>query len=129
MKNMKYDIQKGLTTVEFIVMVSIIFITAFIALANYPAIQKELALERTSHKIGQDLRRTQAAAMSAQCSPCQIIFDIDKKTFYQVLGENVNLERGVEITSLSLASPLTIAFSPPNPTTSCLLYTSPSPRD
>ena len=118
MKNTKYDIQKGLTFVELMVTISIIFVTSLIVAASYPGIQKELAIYRTAHKIAQDLRRAQTAAMSASCSSCQIIFNISQKTSYQVLGETVNLEKGVEFTSLSPASPLTISFSPPNPTTS-----------
>ena len=118
--------QKGLTTVEFIVIVSIIFITAFIVSANYPEIQKELALQRASHKIAQDLRRAQTAAMSAKCNPCKIIFKKEEEGYeikYEIPGqptvsELVNLEKGVEITSLFPTSPLTISFSPPNPTTS-----------
>ncbi len=109
---------KGLTFVGLMVTISIIFITSLILSTNYPKIQKELALQRAGHKIAQDLRRTQAAAMSAQCSPCQIIFDINQKISYQVLEKTVNLEKGVEIISLSPASPLTVSFSPPNPTTS-----------
>ena len=106
---------KGLTFVGLMVTISIIFITSLILSTNYPKIQKELALQRAGHKIAQDLRRTQAAAMSAQCSPCQIIFDINQKISYQVLEKTVNLEKGVEIISLSPASPLTISFSSPNP--------------
>ncbi len=113
--------QKGLTFIELMITISIIFITSLIISVSYPSIQKELALQRTSHKIAQDLRRTQAAAMSAQCSPCEISFDLAQPTSYRVLlvvEETVNLEKGVEFTSLSLASPLTISFSSPNPTTS-----------
>lgn len=117
MKNTKYDIQKGLTFVELMVTISIIFVTSLIVAASYPSIQKELAIYRTAHKIAQDLRRTQTAAMSASCSSCQIIFNISQKTSYQVLGETVNLEKGVEFTSLFPTSHLTISFSPPNPTT------------
>jgi len=106
---------KGITFIELMVTISIIFITSLIVSPNYQKIQKELALQRASYKISQDLRRTQAAAMSAQCFPCQIIFDVGQKNSYQVLGETVNLEKWVEISSLSPASPLAISFSSPNP--------------
>ena len=62
--------------------------------------------------------------MSAKCLNCEIIFDIstpENKTFYQVLEEIVDLEKGVEISGLSMDSSsvttLTISFSPPNPST------------
>lgn len=118
--------QSGLTFVELMATILIIFITSFIVSASYPNIQKELALQRASHKITQDLRRAQQAAMSAECLSCKIIFDIGQKTFYTVLGETVNLEKGIEITNLivdsSPVTTLTISFSPPNPTTSITGY-------
>lgn len=110
--------QEGLTFIELIVTILIIFVTAFIVSASYPTIQKELALQRVSHKIAQDLRRAQAAAMSAKYSSCQVIFDLSQKTSYQVLEETVDLEKWVELESLFPASPLTISFFPPSPTTS-----------
>lgn len=118
MKKKRCHKQKGLTFLELLVTITIISIIALIISVNYPTIRKELALQRAAHKIAQDLRRTETSAMSAQCSSCQIIFDMSEKTSYQVLEKTVNLEKGVELKSLSPASPLTISFSPPNPTTS-----------
>ena len=120
MKNREYKNQKGLTIVELVTTISIIFIISIFIFPNYQNMRKELALQRAAHKIAQDLRRTQEAAMSAKPS-CEIFFDISQEDSYEVLGEIVNLEKWVEIKSLSpmsLENKLAISFSPPNPTTS-----------
>lgn len=142
---------KGFTLTELLVVISIIILLSSIIFANYRAGEREFALSRSAFKLGQDIRRAQQMAMSAQevgpagarivprggygiylNPPTEIILfaDCDNDRQYNAQGnicgappnqfpervENIELERGVRIQSLSPSSPLNITFEPPNPT-------------
>jgi len=65
---------KGFTLVELMVVSGIIiFMTAFV-LINYRAGGQQLALNRSAHKLAQDIRRAQEMAMSAAI--CELCGDI-----------------------------------------------------
>jgi prepilin-type N-terminal cleavage/methylation domain-containing protein len=58
--------QKGFTLLEITVVVSIIILLSTIFIANYRGGEKQFALQRSAHKLVQDLRRAQEMAMSSQ---------------------------------------------------------------
>lgn len=57
---------KGFTLIELIVVTSIIMLLTALSLANYNTGKQQLALQRTSFKVSQDLRRAQEMSMSAK---------------------------------------------------------------
>lgn len=60
---------KGFTLLEITVVVAIITLLSTIFLANYREGEKQFSLQRSAHKLAQDLRRTQEMAMSSQKVP------------------------------------------------------------
>lgn len=56
----------GFTLLEITVVVSIIILLGTIFIVNYRGGEKQFALQRSAHKLSQDLRRAQEMAMSAQ---------------------------------------------------------------
>ena len=59
---------KGFTLIELVVVTGIIVLLTALILPNYRAGDQQLSLQRATHKLAQDLRRTQEMAMSAQFS-------------------------------------------------------------
>ena len=55
----------GITIIEIVVVVAIIGILLSILITNFPAIQRQFALSRATHKLAQDIRRAEALALSA----------------------------------------------------------------
>ncbi len=127
----------GLTLVELLVVISIIAVISAIVFANYREGEKQFALQRSAHKLAQDIRRAQNMAMAARgiggvvprgygihlitTSPTQyILFADNNGNGLRDAGdtdvETLGLETGNSITGLSPASPLTIVFFPPDPT-------------
>jgi len=126
---------KAFTLIELIVVVSIITLMTALILPNYREGERQLALQRSAYKLAQDLRRAQEMALSSQkfdkevpagygiylnkSQPFQYILfaDLDNGKDYDA-GETVEilqLERQIQISSLSPVSPLTIVFTPPDP--------------
>jgi len=58
--------QKSFTLVELLVVVAIIILLSLIILPNYRASVSQFALERSAHKMAQDIRRAAEMAMSAK---------------------------------------------------------------
>lgn len=58
--------QKSFTLVELLVVVAIIILLSAIILPNYRAAATQFALERSAHKMAQDIRRAAEMAMSAK---------------------------------------------------------------
>jgi len=56
----------GFTLIEIIVVTGIIIFLSAIVLLNYRAGESQLALQRSVHKLAQDIRRAQEMAMSAK---------------------------------------------------------------
>lgn len=130
--------QKSFTLVELLVATGIILLLAVLILPNYRLGEAQFALQRSSSKLAQDLRRAQEMSMSAKefagapatfkgaygikfqiDSSNYILFaDLNNNQFYDS-GEEVEipeLEKRVRISNLSPASPLDITFTPPVPT-------------
>jgi prepilin-type N-terminal cleavage/methylation domain-containing protein len=61
--------QKAFTLLEITVVVAIIGLLAAIVLANYQGGEKQFALLRSTHRLAQDLRRTEEMAISSQKTP------------------------------------------------------------
>ena len=60
----------GFTLIEAMVVLLIISVLSLVVLASYRAGEKQFALERSAHKLAQDIRRVQAMAMGAvECPP------------------------------------------------------------
>ncbi len=68
--------QKSFTLIEIIVVVAIIIFISAIVLANYRNSQGQLNLQRSVHKLAQDIRLVQEMTMAAKectvCNPPQI---------------------------------------------------------
>jgi len=128
----------GFTLIEMLVVISVIIILTLITVPIYQGSKKELALQRATGKLAQDLRSAQEMAMAAKefqgavpeggygiyltsgMSDRYILFADTNGNFQYGDGELVDdiyFETGVEISQLSPASPLTITFTPPDPTT------------
>jgi type II secretory pathway pseudopilin PulG len=132
---------QGFTLVELLVSIFIIILISGIIFANYRVGGQQFALQRSANKLAQDIRRAQAMAMgAAEYAGCPagykygygiylttstnnkyILFaDCDNGKDYdspgEAVGDPIPLEAGVKIKTLSPSSPLTITFTPPDPT-------------
>ena len=59
----------GFTLTELLTVIAIISIISVLVLPNYRAGERSFALQRSAHKVSQDLRRVQEMAMSAKECP------------------------------------------------------------
>jgi prepilin-type N-terminal cleavage/methylation domain-containing protein len=127
---------KGFTLVELLVTISIVSVLSIVVFANYRTGQKQFSLQRSAHKLSQDIRGVQNMAMSAKefqgtvpsgygvylttAQPGQYILfadlDGDKNYDANEMVETLEFEEGIFINSLSPGNPLTVFFSPPDPT-------------
>jgi len=58
--------ERGFSLLELLVSIAVISILLLVVVTNYRAGDKQLALERSAHKLAQDIRRAQEMAMSAR---------------------------------------------------------------
>ncbi len=130
--------------VELLEVIGIITLLSALILPNYRSSERQFALQRSAHKISQDLRRAQEMAMSAKefqgVVPPRYGIEFDKDRDYYILFADINdngkyesmgpkpdieveritFEKGVKIKDLlTPASKTTIwvAFKPPDPLT------------
>jgi prepilin-type N-terminal cleavage/methylation domain-containing protein len=129
---------KGFTLIELLSVVAIIAILTTLAFSNYRAGDQVLSLQRSTHKLAQDLRRAQSMAVSAKEFNEEVpagygmYFDLNQPNVYILFAdlnddlfysgaeekvEEITLESQVELIALapSVSSALTIVFSPPTP--------------
>jgi type II secretory pathway pseudopilin PulG len=135
---------KGFTLIELLVIVSITVLMTVVVFSNYGKNNEIFALERSSQKLAQDLRRTQEMAMSGlegdastagygmyfnntagNQSQYLIYMENNTNMYYESgtddIKETINLESGIQICDIkdntSSANYLSISFEPPNPLT------------
>ena len=60
---MNKESERGFTLIELLVVVSIVALIFSIVMVNYRSAEKQFALQRSAHKLTQDIRRVQAMAM------------------------------------------------------------------
>lgn len=129
--------RRGFTLIELLVVTAIIVLTVIFIFLDYRVGQEDLNLQISASKLTQNLRRVQENAVSAKEFQGQvpsgygIYFSISNPTQYILfadrdggkdydgafeLVETVVLEKNTALKSLSPSSPLTVIFSPPDPT-------------
>ena len=127
---------KAFTLIESLVTISIIAVLSIIVLPNYNSIRQQLALQRSAFKLSQDIRAVQEMAMSTKEFGGEIpdggygislstgtsyttFVDDDSDGKYdnpsERVGDDVFLEKGVEINNISPTALQTIIFLPPDP--------------
>lgn len=128
---------KSFTLVELLVVTSIIILLSAIILPNYRGIERQFALQRSAHKLAQDIRRAGEMAMSTREFQEEvpeggygIHLELSWGNYYKLYAdkngnekfdgadgevETINLEKGVYIKNI-LPSSLSINFRSPIPT-------------
>jgi len=136
-KNAKMLKWKGFTLVELLVVTSMIILLSAIILPNYRGIEGQFALQRSAHKLAQDIRRAGEMAMSTREFQGEIPeggygihLKLSWEDYYKLYAdkngnekfdetdgevETINLEKGVYIQNISPSS-LSINFKSPIPT-------------
>jgi len=129
--------QKAFTLIELMVILVVISVISVIVFADYRQGEKQFSLQRSSFAVGQNIRNAQSMAMGATTaggsvpagygiyfnisSPDQYILFADEGDGLYGSGdtdiETFQLEEGVNIINLSPASPLTVVFYSPDPST------------
>lgn len=128
---------KGYTIVEILVVISIIVVLSAVILPAYRVFGSRFSLERSGHKLAQDIRRAGEMAMSAKefsgtvPSGYGIYIDLAQGDAVYVLYadkgdekygsddsvvETIRLEEGVKIQSVFPPGSLSVNFKPPSPT-------------
>lgn len=134
----RFPLFYGFTLVELMVVVSIILLLTGFIMPNYRAGQRQFNLERSAHKLAQDLRRAQEMAMSTKevdglvPNGFGVHFKLatpDSYTLFANLDadhtqgpldrviETFDLESRVKLLNLQPAPEFSILFTPPDPTT------------
>ena len=145
------NMKNGVTLIELIVVLGIVALLSTIVFTTFKTADEALALDRTSHRLAQDLRRAAQMALrgevftcpgagqivgygihfdnqSANIRKCYLIYaECNNDTVYtgpncaggagtiDGIVERIPLEQGVEITGLSLSTPVDVLFVPPYP--------------
>jgi len=128
---------EGFTLIELLVVSGIILLMSAIIFPNYRAGEQEFAIQRSAHKLSQDLRRAEELALSAKAYPgappsfkggygvnfqinstsYTLFADLDDDKVFdsgEEFEDILELEEKVKITGLS-ASPLNVVFLSPDP--------------
>lgn len=128
---------KAFTIIELLVVVSIIVLITALTLPNYRQNDNQLAIQRSAHKISQDLRRAQEFAIAAKefngsiPGGYGVYFDLNQADRYIIFAdldgdhkydsnekeEEIVFESSVVLNSLSPVDrgSLNIFFVPPDP--------------
>ncbi len=131
--------QKAFTLIELLVVITIIVLVATIMLPRHRADDRRLALQRSAHRLTQDIRKIQEMAMSAKEVPgypefkgihgirflrndsTYILFaDLNNNRNYDTgerVGDPLGLEDNITVSALSPEhlNSLEILFIPPDP--------------
>ncbi len=131
----------GFTLAELLVVTGIIVILSAITLPSFRVGEKQFALQRSAHKLAQDIRRVQEMTMSMKGYSCPAgslkgygaIFFINSPTDYSLFAqcdtssafEALKFEKGVKVQNLAYykdgtwhsdQASLWFYFTPPDPT-------------
>lgn len=129
---------KGFTLIEALVVISMILILSGMVLINQRAGQSQFALQRSAHRLAQDIRRAKALAISTKEFQGEIprggygiyieleTSDSSYKLYADLNGdqkwdasdgnvEGCDLEKNIFIRTISPSSPLSVNFKPPDP--------------
>jgi len=133
---------RGFTLVELLVVIAMIIIVSAIAFTSFSAGGKQLALERSSHKVAQDIRRALELTLRSEPHACfsdasgyGMRFQTSTPTSYILYAdcngtesyqsgvdfdvETISLEAGIRIKQLyreaSTTSFFSVNFLPPDP--------------
>lgn len=68
---MKFNFEKALTLIELLVVVAIIILLTVMVSSYYHFGQAQYALQRSAHKLAQDIRGAQAMTMSGKVYECE----------------------------------------------------------
>jgi prepilin-type N-terminal cleavage/methylation domain-containing protein len=134
--------ERGFTLIELLVSTGIIVFFSAIIFPNFNLGEKNLALERSSAKLAQDLGRAREMAMSVKAFAAApstfkgaygIKFEINSSNYILFADldndqafdsneaiETISLEKKVRISALLPSSPLAVTFLPPDPTTNII---------
>ena len=135
--NAKSNNERSFTLLELVVVMAVISIMSAIVFAGAGNRRNKLALQRSAHKLSQDIRVVEGMGMSSKefrgsvpAGGYGIHFDISKADHSYILFadknanhkydsgeklETIKLEKGIKIYHLSPGSPLDITFVAPNP--------------
>ncbi len=130
--------QFGITLLEIIIVIAIIGILSAIIIPNYKDAQASFALERSAHKLSQDIRRAAEMALAAEeccggiipprygiyISMSELVLFADTKPPKGIYSDQddiidtLDLEDKVFIKDINVGSPpkTSITFEPPAPT-------------
>ncbi len=132
-------LKNGFTLVELLVVTSIILIISAAIFPGYGNIRGQLLLDRSAHKLSQDIRKAGEMAMSAKLSGAEVpngygIYIVENQTSYLLYSdlppvdgnerynsdqdgiiETIQLETGVKIESVTPSPSVSINYKPPSP--------------
>jgi len=134
---------RGFTLVELFVVMGVVVLMTVLVLPNWRSGERSLALDRTVHKAGQDVRKTQELSLRAEPHTCLpeetesmfaygIFFDSSDPDSYLIFAEcdkdsigydpavddiieEIMLENDIVIKSVSPSPTASIVFVPPTP--------------
>jgi len=127
---------KGYSLVESLIVITIIIILTVITAPFYAEARAQLALDRSASRLAQDIRFVLEKTLSAETA-CSVFrhgvhfaeADINQYTLFtdcnsdgdydlgtDVLIEEISLEAGVRIHSLTTPNSIDVVFYPPDPT-------------
>jgi len=137
----QFNNNKAFTLTELLVVTGIILVLSAIILPNYRVGERSFALQRSAHKLAQDLRGTEEMAMSAKKFNCptgilngyMVYAWINWTDYYRfalcdsssVLDKIIPFEKGVKIKEIAFYRNGTwelnkvyfwVSFKPPDPT-------------
>ncbi|MFC1663736.1 hypothetical protein ACFL0A_01275 [Patescibacteria group bacterium] len=134
----KFNNEKSFTIIELLVVMGLVVLLTSIILPDYRTGERQFALQESTHKLAQDLRKAQEQSMSMHQFNCSsgklkgygIRFEQDRESYsfrarcengeiLDIEEENIFLGEGVKIKELKIdensINSINIFFYPPDP--------------